>query len=87
MEKETINLPDIVEILGERPFGMSETMKEYLEELNQRTKKEEEEKQKAEEEAEADAAKSQLEESLSEDSGKEDKGEEITDKDEDKKKN
>jgi hypothetical protein len=33
IEKETVNLTDIVEVLGERPFGMSETMKEYLEEM------------------------------------------------------
>jgi hypothetical protein len=25
-----VNLPDIVSVLGERPFGMTETMKEYL---------------------------------------------------------
>lgn len=34
LEKETINLPDIVSVLGKRPFGMTETMEEYLDELN-----------------------------------------------------
>ena len=51
LEKETINLPDIIKTLGERPHGMSETITEYLDELNQRLKKEEEDKLKAEEAA------------------------------------
>lgn len=33
MEKETVNLPDIVDVLGERAGGMNETMTEYLTEL------------------------------------------------------
>ena len=50
LEKETIGLPDIIKVLGERPYGMSETMKDYLQELQQReadeaAKKEEEEEQ------------------------------------------
>merc|ERR1712100_913008 len=36
LEKETIGLPDIVKVLGERPHGMSEAMKDYLTELQQR---------------------------------------------------
>lgn len=32
LEKETIGLPEIVKVLGERPYGMNEAMKEYLEE-------------------------------------------------------
>ncbi len=38
LEKETLNLPDIMEILGKRPFGMNETMTKYLEELQEREK-------------------------------------------------
>jgi len=34
--KETIGLPEIIKILGERPYGMSETMKEYLKEMEKR---------------------------------------------------
>ena len=30
LEKETINLPQIIEVLGERPFEMKESIKEYL---------------------------------------------------------
>lgn len=30
LEKETLSLPDIVEILGPRPFEMKESLKEYL---------------------------------------------------------
>lgn len=86
LEKETINLPDIVGVLGDRPFGMSETITEYLDELKQRTQKEEEDKLKAEEEAEVEAAKSQLDEDLEKESDKEDKGEEIIEKEEEKKK-
>lgn len=36
LEKESINLPDIVDCLGDRPFPMKETMKEYLQELRDR---------------------------------------------------
>jgi len=86
LEKETINLPDIVGVLGDRPFGMSETITEYLDELKQRTQKEEEDKLKAEEEAEVEAAKSKLDEDLEKESDKEDKGEEIIEKEEEKKK-
>ena len=64
LEKETINLPDIVGVLGDRPYGMSETITEYLDELKQRSAKDEEDKLKASEEAEAEAAKSKLEDDL-----------------------
>lgn len=33
LEKETIALPDIVDTLGQRPFPLKESIKEYLEEL------------------------------------------------------
>lgn len=36
LAKETIGLPEIIKILGERPFGMSDTMKEYLKEMEKR---------------------------------------------------
>ena len=36
LSKETIGLPEIIEILGERPFGMSATMKDYLKEMEKR---------------------------------------------------
>merc|ERR1712127_528718 len=39
LEKETINLPDIISVLGPRPGGMNETMEEYLVELNERQEK------------------------------------------------
>ena len=51
LEKETIALPDIVKVLGPRPYGMNETMTEYLEELTQRQA--DDEKKAEEEEAEA----------------------------------
>ena len=76
-------------VLGDRPYGMSETITEYLDELKQRNTKDEEDKVKAEEEAEVEAAKSKLEEDLenNEDKELEDKGEEIIgDKGEDDKK-
>ena len=41
LEKETLNLQDIIDVLGERPFGMNETMREYLDELNSRKNKDE----------------------------------------------
>ena len=48
LEKEVINLPDIIETLGERPWPMKENLKEYLEEMKERQKEDEEEKMKAE---------------------------------------
>lgn len=36
LEKETLNLPQIIAILGERPFPMRETMKDYLVEIEER---------------------------------------------------
>jgi len=40
LKKESINLPDIVDTLGDRPFPMKETMRQYLEELRERDQKE-----------------------------------------------
>ena len=42
LEKETINLKDIIGVLGARPAGMNETMTEYLTELTERLEQEEE---------------------------------------------
>jgi len=36
LENETLSLPDIVEIMGERPFPMKESVVEYLQELKAR---------------------------------------------------
>jgi AFG3 family protein len=36
LEKETINLPQIIDILGERPYGMNETAEKYLMEMRKR---------------------------------------------------
>ena len=36
LEKETIGLPDIVEILGPRPFPHKQNLLDYLEELKER---------------------------------------------------
>ena len=55
LEKETINLPDIISVLGPRPGGMNETMEEYLVELNERKEKEDALKQQEEEDDQSDA--------------------------------
>jgi len=34
--KESIGLPDIIKVLGDRPFPMKATLREYLEELTER---------------------------------------------------
>ena len=47
MAKETLSLPEIVEILGQRPYPLKASIMEYLEELKERQvveKKVEEEK-------------------------------------------
>ena len=42
LEKESINLPEIMEVLGERPYPLKESIKEYLKELEKRKQEEEE---------------------------------------------
>lgn len=51
LEKETLALPDIVEILGPRPFPLKDSILEYLEELRERNKEDEQIKINEEEEA------------------------------------
>ena len=36
--KETISLPDIVDVLGPRPYPQKKSLLDYLEELRERTK-------------------------------------------------
>jgi len=52
LEKETLDLLDIVRILGERPFPMTESIKDYMKEIEIRKKdrleKDEAEKNKIE---------------------------------------
>ena len=36
LRKETVNLMDIVKVLGERPFPLKESLREYLTELRER---------------------------------------------------
>ncbi len=52
MEKETLDLLDIVRILGERPFPMTESIRDYMREIEIRKKdrldKEQAEKNKSE---------------------------------------
>lgn len=43
IKKESITLPDLVRILGDRPYPLKETVREYLEELRDRNTKDEEE--------------------------------------------
>ena len=46
LAKESIGLPDIIKILGDRPFPMKETVREYLQEMMERKDKEDSEKTK-----------------------------------------
>ena len=50
LKKETLALPDIVEILGQRPYPLKASLLEYLEELKER-RVEEEKIEKTEEQA------------------------------------
>lgn len=36
LEKESINLPEIIEVIGDRPFEMKESIKNYLAEMRER---------------------------------------------------
>jgi len=40
LEKESINLPEIMKVLGDRPFPLKESIKEYLEEIEKRQQEE-----------------------------------------------
>ena len=52
LAEETLSLPDIDDILGQRPFPIKDTLKEYLQELRDRKDKDDE---TAEEEKKAEA--------------------------------
>ena len=54
LEKEVVTLPDLIKILGERPFPMKDNIKEYLAEITERTQEEQ------------DAAAKETEENLKE---------------------
>ena len=41
LEHESINLPQIMKILGDRPYPLKESIKEYLQELEKRKQEEE----------------------------------------------
>ena len=40
LAKESINLPQIIKVLGDRPFPMKESLREYLQELETRQRQE-----------------------------------------------
>jgi hypothetical protein len=40
LAKESITLPDILRVLGDRPYPLKESVKEYLQELTERKNKE-----------------------------------------------
>jgi hypothetical protein len=52
LEKETLSLPEIVEVLGERPFKMKDSLKDYLQELKDRDDQTDELKEKEREQEE-----------------------------------
>jgi hypothetical protein len=56
LAKESINLPDIVRILGDRPYPLKESIRQYLEELKTRKEADDEKEDKANKEKEANAA-------------------------------
>lgn len=56
LEKESINLPEIMKVLGERPYPLKESIREYLEELEQRKEVENAEAEVEAAEAATDAA-------------------------------
>ena len=56
LEKETLSLPDIVDVLGQRPYPIKESVVEYMQELRARKDQETEiaeQEKKAEEEHKA----------------------------------
>ena len=45
LKHESINLPHIMKVLGDRPYPLKESIREYLKELEKRQKEEEEKKE------------------------------------------
>lgn len=79
LKKETLSLPDIVEILGQRPYPMKDTLLEYLQELKDRRVEEAEEQQTKDDAAETKAkedAENKDKEEIPEDKESEDKSKE-----------
>lgn len=66
LEKETLSLPDIVDILGQRPFPLKKNVLDYLHELRERDTKESTE-EKVEVKPENDASHSEEEDQNKED--------------------
>ena len=56
LEKESINLPEIISVIGDRPFPMKESIKNYLNEMENRAEKEAATKFAEDEEQAAEAA-------------------------------
>jgi hypothetical protein len=80
LEKETIGLPDIVEILGPRPTPLKASLLDYLEELKERINEDEREAElKKEEEANSENV-----DKVSEDEGDEDPKEDKDSEEKDK---
>ena len=84
LEKETIGLPDIVEILGPRPTPLKASLLDYLEELKERINEDEREAELKKEEEEnsenADKVSEDGEKAEGDDDPKEDKSSEEKDK-------
>ena len=71
LEKETLSLPDIVDILGPRPFPHKKNILDYLEELRDRMKEEDASKNESTKESETEFDEDAVE-SHSEDENQED---------------
>ena len=88
LDKEVLALPDLLDVLGERPFPMKETMKEYLEELNRRKEENEakaEDEDQTEDETEDDDKKSDdTSDDKSDDTADDKSGDESTESKKDK---
>ena len=72
---ESMNLPKIIKVLGDRPFPMKDSVKEYLQELETREKQDQEkeaQKEKEEEQNHEDGNENDQEETKEEKEGKDD---------------
>lgn len=82
LEQETLSLPDIVEIMGERPFPMKESVVEYLAELKARQEVDEQlDADERELQAKLDEKKKQEQENMKFDANAEDKEKDAEGKD------
>jgi hypothetical protein len=89
LEKETLDLVDILRILGDRPFPLSDTMKDYMKEVEMRREEHKKKLEEKKEQQDKDQDKNKDDKNKEDDDDKKsdefDKDRDLKGKDKDKK--